>query len=222
MANTNLTRLIPLRQIRKRNNWYRIFISLTICFVRLFYLVKIKVYFRRNFFMKRLIIDMDHVMVNITQQFIDWYQEATGIYVSAESMLGKSETGSFPNPDLVWSFLFKPNFFGTAKVMEGSQKVVEELNKKYDLFIVSSAMEFPQSLPEKYEWLGKNFPFIKWQQICFCGSKKLIKGDIMIDDHLKNLEFFDGQKLLYTATHNALIEGYTRVNNWQEVSDLLL
>ena len=165
---------------------------------------------------------MDHVMVNITQQFIDWYQEATGVHVSAETMIGKSETGSFPNPDLVWSFLFKPNFFGTAKVMEGSQKIIEELNKNYEVFIVSSAMEFPQSLPEKFQWLAKHFSFIKWQQIIFCGSKKLIKGDIMIDDHIKNLEFFDGKKILFTAPHNALITGYTRANNWNEVAELLL
>ncbi len=172
--------------------------------------------------MKRLIIDMDHVMVNITQQFIDWYQDATGIMVSAESMIGKSETGSFPDPELVWNFLFKPNFFGTAKVIEDAQRVVEELNKEYEVFIVSSAMEFPQSLPEKYGWLAKNFPFIKWQQIVFCGSKRLIKGDIMIDDHIKNLEFFEGEKILFTAPHNALITGYKRANNWKEIEQMLL
>jgi 5'-nucleotidase len=172
--------------------------------------------------MQRLIIDMDHVMVNITQQFIDWYEDATGVHVSAESMTGKSETGSFPDPELVWSFLFKPKFFGTAKVIEGSQKVIKELNKKYEVFIVSSAMEFPQSLPEKFDWLKENFPFIKWQQIVFCGSKKLIKGDIMIDDHLKNLEFFEGKKILFTAPHNALAEGYIRAENWNEIAEILL
>jgi hypothetical protein len=44
----------------------------------------------------------------------------------------------------------------------------------------------------------------------------------MIDDHLKNLDYFDGEKLLFTATHNIHTKGYTRVNNWAEVRALLL
>ena len=165
---------------------------------------------------------MDHVMANITQQFIDWYEDHTGIYVPASTMAGKSELGSFPHPDLVWSFLFKPGFFRTAKVIAGSQEVIAELNKKYEVFIVSAAMEFPQSLSEKHEWLKEHFSFITWQQIAFCGSKRIIKGDYMIDDHIKNLEFFDGKKILFTAPHNAHVEGYTRANNWNEVAEMFL
>ncbi len=172
--------------------------------------------------MKRLIIDMDHVMADITTQYIRWYQDRTGIYVDPSTMIGKSEIKSFPDADLVWSFLFTPGFFRTAPVMENSQQVIAELNKAYDLYIVSAAMEFPQSLAEKYEWLQEHYPFIHWQQIVFCGSKKVIAGDYMIDDHLKNLDFFEGERLLYTAPHNALITGYKRIDNWLEASSFLL
>ncbi len=165
---------------------------------------------------------MDHVMANITQQFIDWYQEYTGVSIDSSSLWGKSELGSFPDPELVRSFLFKPGFFRTAKVIEGSQKVIAELNERYEVFIVSAAMEFPQSLSEKHGWLKEHFSFITWQQVTFCGSKRIVKGDYMIDDHIKNLEFFDGKKILFTAPHNALIEGYTRANNWEEVAAMFL
>jgi 5'(3')-deoxyribonucleotidase len=85
-------------------------------------------------------------------------------------------------------------------------------------------MEFPQSLIEKYEWLREHFPFINWSQIIFCGSKKAISGDFMVDDHFKNLSNFKGEKLLFTATHNINIHimGYTRVNSWVEVRRLLM
>ena len=171
---------------------------------------------------KRVLIDMDQVMADITTQFIDWYKEATGETIAYEQLLGKSEIHAFPQPELIRKFLYTPGFFRTAKVMPGSQDVVEELNRHYDVFIVSAAMEFPQSLIEKYEWLQEHFPFITWQQVILCGSKKPVSGDYMIDDHLKNLDHFEGRKLLFTATHNTHIEGYTRVNNWEEVRKLLL
>ncbi|HEX4852029.1 MAG TPA: hypothetical protein VFV08_14540 [Puia sp.] len=46
----------------------------------------------------------------------------------------------------------------------------------------------------------------------------------MIDDHFKNLNNFNGEKILFTATHNvsAHINGYTRVNNWEDVRRLLI
>jgi 5'(3')-deoxyribonucleotidase len=108
--------------------------------------------------------------------------------------------------------------------MEGSTEVVKELNKKYDLFIVSSAMEFPQSLPEKLEWLMEHFPFLQWQQLVFCGSKTIVKADIMIDDHFKNLDHFLGDTYLFTQPHNIFKETgrHRRVNDWNEIASLLL
>lgn len=172
---------------------------------------------------KRVIIDMDHVMADITSQYIKWYKNATGVTIERDSLLGKQEDLAFPRPELIREFLLEPGFFRTASVIANSQKVIKELNELFDVTIVSAAMEFPQSLIEKYEWLQEHFPFIGWQQIILCGSKKNICGDFMIDDHLKNLNYFKGEKLLFTATHNTEInqEGLTRVNNWMEVLQYL-
>ena len=173
---------------------------------------------------KRILIDMDHVMADITSQFILWYKEATGTEMDRYDLLGKPEDLAFPQPRLIREFLYTPGFFLTAPVISGSQSVIKELNQVYELFIVSAAMEFPQSLSEKYEWLLKHFPFIHWQQIIFCGSKKPVTGDFMIDDHVKNLSHFDGERILFTATHNMNMHdtGYKRVNNWDEVRDLFM
>jgi 5'(3')-deoxyribonucleotidase len=46
---------------------------------------------------------------------------------------------------------------------------MEYLNNKYELYIVSAGMEFPNSLREKYDWLAEAFPFISWEQIVLCG-----------------------------------------------------
>ncbi len=172
--------------------------------------------------MKRILIDMDHVMAEITSQYLAYYKERTGKEIDKASLNGKPETEAFPDGKLVKAFLHTPGFFRTAPVIAGSQEVIKLLNEHYEVFIVSAAMEFPQSLIEKYEWLQEHFPFISWQQVTFCGSKRITHGDYMIDDHLKNLDHFNGEKLLFTAPHNINITKYTRVNNWQEVAGILL
>lgn len=168
---------------------------------------------------KRIAIDMDNVMADVTTQFIEWYYKATGTKVDLTKMVGKEETDGFPDPKLARSFVFEPGFFETLPVMADSQRVVARLNESYEVFIVSAAMEFPNSLIEKYHWMQKHFPFISWRQLVLCGSKAIIKADYMIDDHLKNLDFFDGEKLLFSAPHNLTVTGYNRFDNWKQVED---
>jgi 5'(3')-deoxyribonucleotidase len=105
---------------------------------------------------------------------------------------------------------------------DGSIEVVKELNNKYDLFVVSAAMEYPQSLPEKLAWLQEHFPFLSWKQFVFCGSKTVVHGDFMIDDLPYNLDGFNGHKSIFTAPHNLQTNQYHRLNNWQEVGEFFL
>jgi len=95
--------------------------------------------------------------------------------------------------------------------MKDSVEVIEQLNKKYKIFIVSAAMEFPESLKDKLDWLNENFPFLVWQQFVFCGSKSIVHGDYMIDDLVRNFAGFNGKKYLnketvelFTAYHSSI------------------
>ena len=105
--------------------------------------------------------------------------------------------------------------------MPGSQEVMKELAGKYDVYVVSAAMEFKNSLIDKYEWLADHFPFIPWTHIIFCGHK-IVNVDVIIDDRTRNFADFNGRKLLYSSPHNMLVEGYERVSSWSDVADKLL
>ncbi|MFT3680666.1 MAG: 5'(3')-deoxyribonucleotidase [Ferruginibacter sp.] len=171
--------------------------------------------------MKRLIVDMDGVLADVYSQFLDFEEKEFGFRQPLENLLGKPESEVFKNERI---YVNSAGFFRNAPVMEGSIAAMEALNKSYELFIVSAAMEFPRSLPEKYEWLNEHFPFLTWKQIVFCGSKTVIQGDIMIDDHYKNLDYFKGKTILFTQPHNYSQpdNGHTRVSSWQEIIKLLL
>lgn len=173
--------------------------------------------------MKRLIIDMDDVIADATGQFINFYEKEFGIRVLREHLENKDEGEGFPDHHhVVQQFPFRENFFRTMDPNEGSCDVMRELNKKYELFIVSAAMEFPLSLPEKLAWLQEHFEFLTWRQIVFCGSKSVVHGDFMIDDLPYNLETFSGEKFIFTAPHNLHINGFQRLNNWQEIAEKFL
>ena len=171
---------------------------------------------------KRIAVDMDNVMADIGFQLLSWYRDRTGVSLTEQDMMGKDEIAVFPDPSIARGFLYEPGFFLEAKVMEHCREVMEKMNKVHDIFIVSAAMEFPNSLAEKYAWLERHFPFLGWQQFVFCGSKSIIHADYLIDDHLKNLDFFAGEKLLFTAPHNIHVTKYTRVNTWLELADIFL
>src|SRR5215831_5584004 len=153
--------------------------------------------------MERIAVDMDGVLADIAEQYFLYDEKDFGKRRTLDEIIGKPELLSFPNCK---RYVFTSGFFRSAPVMKDSKEVLSELNKRYEIFIVSAATEFPQSLPEKYEWLNEHFPFITWQQIVFCGSKSIIEADIMIDDHFKNLDFFKGQTILFSQPHNLLLQ----------------
>ena len=173
--------------------------------------------------MARIAIDMDGVMADTTQQYINYYAQRYGVTIDKAVLNGQPETDGFPHDKgVIRGFLYEPGFFRDKPVIKDSQEVIRALQDKYEVFIVSAAIEFPRSLNEKLLWLEEHFPFISWQNIVFCGSKTIVQAEYMIDDHVKNLQHFKGEGLMYTAPHNINITDYKRVNTWEEVSKLLL
>ena len=138
-----------------------------------------------------------------------------------EEIEGVPELQAF---ERILDYLHQDGFFRSAPVISGSQEVLYRLNQHYNVYIVSAATEYPRSLSEKQAWLNEHFPFITWQQMVFCGSKQIIRADLMIDDHLKNLDFFPGETYLFHAPHNARVEAprHRRVRGWKEIATLLL
>ncbi len=170
---------------------------------------------------KKLLIDMDGVISDVYGQFIKYEYNDIGLTQSLNDLKGKLEHQAFKYHD---KYVNSENFFYSAIPIQGSIEAVRRLNDVYEVFIVSSAMQFPLSLTEKINWLTKYFPFLSWRQIVFCGTKDIVYGDIMIDDHFKNLDSFQGQTILFTQPHNIdKPKGkHTRVHNWKEIETILL
>ncbi|MBK7335544.1 MAG: 5'(3')-deoxyribonucleotidase [Saprospirales bacterium] len=165
---------------------------------------------------KRIALDMDEVMADVVPAFLDLYESQLGQRPEKKDYWGK-KIYKLPGAMQVRESLFDRGFFADLPLMEGCSEGVEWLHEHYDLFIVSAAMEFRNSLEDKFDWLQRHFPFLSWKNFVFCGDKSIIQADYMIDDHPFNLAAFKGKGLLFTASHNIDEHRFERVNNWAEV-----
>ena len=174
--------------------------------------------------MQRLLIDMDDVMADTSQKIINMVNDTFGTTYTKEILTSETKTKEeYQEKYLTQRHrLWDKGFFRDIPLMPDAQEVIGELYKKYEIFIVSAATEFPNSMSEKLEWLEDYFPYIGWSHTVFCGHKWMIKADYIIDDHEKNLINFTGKGLLFDAPHNQHIVDFQRVNSWKHIETILL
>jgi 5'-nucleotidase len=171
--------------------------------------------------MKRILVDMDGVLADVYPRFFELYKEETGSRKNMDELTGLKEGEAFPE---LYRWAETPGFFRTIPVMPDSQRVLRLLNETYEIIVISMATEFPVSLTDKQLWMNDHFPFISWKQVIFCGNKSLIPADLMIDDHLKNLDNFDGETIMFIQPHNInnTNHHHKTVSSWAEIEKLLL
>ena len=171
----------------------------------------------------KIAIDMDEVLADPLVKFIELYHRDYGISLDLKIEPGNEIHQHVPaHINNKWyDYINEKGFFRDLHVIDGAVEAVKKLQEHHEVYIVSAAMEFRNSLEDKLDWLAEHFPFISWRNIIFCGDK-IVNVDVMIDDRAKNFVGFHGRKLLFTSPHNLLLTDYERVDNWQEVLGLLL
>jgi 5'(3')-deoxyribonucleotidase len=174
--------------------------------------------------LKRICIDMDEVMADAVTEHLARYNQDHDDTITKEDLKGKWlwDVVSVDRHAALESYLRSDDFFDVLQVMEDSQRVIEALQERYEVFIATAAMEVPTSFTSKFRWLQKHFPFVPASHVVFCGTKSILRADYLIDDNPRQLKRFDGEGILYTSPHNIHIKGFRRVQNWLDVEKLFL
>jgi 5'(3')-deoxyribonucleotidase len=174
--------------------------------------------------MKILAIDMDEVMADTMSHYLELYNAEFQLDLTPADFYGRRifEVIDASHAARCREYFEDESFFLEIPVMPGSQEVVRELTKQYEVFITTAAMEVPSSFSAKFHWLQKYFPFIQTSHIVFCGDKSILAADYMIDDNVRHFRRFRGEGIIYTAPHNVHVTGYRRVNNWAEIRAMFL
>lgn len=169
-------------------------------------------------------VDMDEVIADTYGAHIEIYNQEFNANLTKEACMGSEVWKMVPeaHQESVRKHATRRGFFRNLKPIEHSIEVLSKINEVHELYIASAAMQFPNSLEEKSDWLDEYFPFIPWQNRILCGHKHILKGDVLIDDRNYNLERFDGRSLQFTSPHNINTNGFERVDTWLEVAQKLL
>ncbi|MBR0403574.1 hypothetical protein IJI55_03455 [Candidatus Saccharibacteria bacterium] len=126
------------------------------------------------------------------------------------------------------------NAYAGVALLPGCKDVLAKLNRKYDLYIVTSFLwkdhqeSIGDNLKNKYEFLISELPFITPEQIIFTCHKNNMDFDVRIDDNPDNLEngkiklLFDSPKNQSAHPEDLLRLRIIRVNNWREIDKTLV
>jgi 5'(3')-deoxyribonucleotidase len=171
----------------------------------------------------RIAIDMDEVIADPISKFIKLYNRDFGVPLDLILEPGKEVYQHVPaDVNRKWyEYINEKGFFRDLPVIPGSIEAIQKLQENHDVYIATAAMEFRNSLEDKFDWLQEHFPFIPWTNIIFCGNK-VLDVDVLIDDRIKNFAEFKGRPLLFSSPHNLLITDYERVDTWEQVLEKLL
>lgn len=172
----------------------------------------------------RIGIDMDEVMADTLGAQLAWFRERFGYRWTRADLAGKRLLEDLPAPAHAAAHLEalrEGSFFGTLPVMPGAIEVIGRLAARHEVFVVSAAMQFPDSMAPKLRWLERHFPFIPVPHVVFAGEKSIVDADALVDDNVHRFPRFRGRHILFDAPHNAGVQGYTRARSWAEVEALL-
>lgn len=174
--------------------------------------------------MQRIAVDMDEVIADALGELLARYNRDNGTALGKADIAGKWLWQALPpgGREQIDAYLQDDRFFEDLPVVPGSQDVLRRCSERYQVFIATAAMLFPNSFGSKYRWLRRHFPFLDPHNFVFCGDKSILQADYLIDDMPYNFDSFRGEGILYTAPHNVNESRYRRVNDWQDIAEIFL
>lgn len=176
--------------------------------------------------MKRILVDVDSVVADLMPEWLQLYNEAYDDSLAQDQILGW-EIDKFVKPECgkdIYKFLHLSDLYDKVKPIDGALSSIHWLSHHgYDVRYATSGVQ-----EAKIRWLGRN-GFLMGEHWMFspdvivASDKSVIKGDILVDDNVKNCDNFSGKSILFAQPWNSNFVGeYFRAENWPDVIQYLV
>ena len=174
-----------------------------------------------------ILIDMDDTIESLLKAWVRGVNSKYGRSVFYEEIDSWDVSLAYPGPthEQVYAVPLEKGFWKTVEPIPGAAEAIQRfMAAGHEVFIVTATPY--ESVTEKMsDLLFRYFPFLSWKQLIITSRKQLIRGDVLIDDGVHNLEGGDYIKILMTAPHNrnydAEANGMIRVDNWAEIEEII-
>lgn len=172
--------------------------------------------------MKRLtvLVDMDDVLEDLLGAWVAALNGQYGLSVQKDSITDWDVSKFFPTltKPQVFAPIYSDDFWRTVQPIDGATDVLQQLIADgHTVYIVTSSSHETLSV-KMTDVLFKYFPFLKWDDVIVTHHKQLVRGDVLVDDGVHNLEGGDYLKILMDSPHNrgynAEENGMHRVTDW--------
>lgn len=166
---------------------------------------------------------MDDTLENLLDAWVDYLNHHYGTTVQPSDIKQWDVSRYFPtlSKEQVFSPLYTDEFWYSVEPIDGAVEAMQKLKRDGHDVIVVTASAYQTLRAKMDSVLFKYFPFINWDDVIVTNRKQLIRGDVLIDDGIHNLEGGDYEKILMDAPtnqwYNEKESGMTRVNNWDMI-----
>lgn len=175
----------------------------------------------------KILVDMDDTIEQLLDAWVRGVNAKYGRNVTYDEITSWDVSAAYPGltRDQVYAIPRQPGFWGTVKPIPGAAEGLKHLMAAgHEVYIVTASEH--HAIQEKMDdLLFRYFPFLSWKQVIITDRKQIIRGDVLIDDGIHNLEGGDYVKILMTAPHNrdydAEANGMIRVRSWEEIEEVI-
>lgn len=168
--------------------------------------------------MKKIAIDLDTTLNNLEEVWLNRYNEDYDDNLKEFGHWNVEKNIKKECGIKIYDYLLEPNFFYNLNIKPNAKNVVEKLNNKHELYIVTAY--HPATCVDKVKWVNKHLPFFNSKNVIFCNNKSLINADYLIDDGPHNILGFKQKSIIIDMPYNRhvkLNDRRVRVNNWLDI-----
>ena len=174
-----------------------------------------------------VLLDMDDVITNCLRSAVKNYNEEYNTnfdYKKVNTWALEDFLGV--DTEVVMNLFRDPGFFENLTPKKGSVGAINELIKstKYDIYVITATSDDDGSeLVEKIRWFKKYIPKFNTKRIISCNDKYVIRGDVIVDDKVSNLESCEPymQCILMDSPTNKECDKYIRIRSLKYLPELL-
>ena len=179
--------------------------------------------------MKKLtiLIDMDDVLDNLLEVWINELNSLYGTSVKPEQITGWDLTQYFPeiSKKSLTMPLFRDYFWEMIRPQRNAIEITKKLQADgHELYVVTAS--YPESISAKlHRFFFRYFPHITYDHVIVTSKKQMIRGDVLIDDAVHNLVGGKYRGILFKAPHNESFDaehnGLIRANDWNDIYTII-